>query len=104
MMNVSVRMDNETKKEFEKFCKDVGLSISSAFNLFAKKVIREHRIPFDISNEDPFYSEENQKLLESRISDMKNGINCSEHDLIEEWYEKNLDRRSMGRLFKSSKW
>ena len=37
MMNVSVRMDNETKKEFEKFCKDVGLSISSAFNLFAKK-------------------------------------------------------------------
>lgn len=83
MTNVSVRMDNETKKEFEKFCKDVGLSISGAFNLFAKKVIREHRIPFDITNEDPFYSEENQKLLESRIVDMKNGVNCSEHDLIE---------------------
>ena len=56
MMNVSVRMDNTTKKEFEKFCKDVGLSISGAFNLFAKKVIREHRIPFEISSEDPFYS------------------------------------------------
>jgi DNA-damage-inducible protein J len=51
--------------------------------LFAKKVIREHRIPFDISNEDPFYSEENQKLLVSRIEDMKKGINCSEHDIIE---------------------
>lgn len=102
-MNVSVRMDNETKKEFEKFCKDVGLSISSAFNLFAKKVIREHRIPFDISNEDPFYSEENQKRLELSIQHAREG-KLTEHDLIEEWYEKNLDRRSMGRLFKSSKW
>mgnify|MGYP002510985988 len=103
MMNVSVRMDNETKKEFEKFCKDVGLSISSAFNLFAKKVIREHRIPFDISNEDPFYSEENQKRLELSIQHAREG-KLTEHDLIEEWYEENLDRRSMGRLFKSSKW
>ena len=102
-MNVSVRMDNETKKEFEKFCKDVGLSISSAFNLFATKVIREHRIPFDISNEDPFYSEENQKRLELSIQHAREG-KLTEHDLIEEWYEKNLDRRSMGRLFKSSKW
>ena len=83
MMNVSVRMDNTTKKEFEKFGKDVGLSISGAFNLFAKKVIREHRIPFEISSEDPFYSEENQKHLLKNIEDMKNGINCAEHELIE---------------------
>ena len=83
MMNVSVRMDNETKIEFEKFCKEVGLSISGAFNLFAKKVVREKRIPFDISTEDPFYSEENQKILEKRIDDLKKGINCSEHELIE---------------------
>lgn len=83
MMNVSVRMENETKKEFEKFCKDVGLSISAAFNIFAKKVIRERRIPFDISNEDPFYSAENQERLVQRIADMKNGVNCSEHELIE---------------------
>lgn len=83
MMNVSVRMENETKKEFEKFCKDVGLSISAAFNIFAKKVIRERRIPFDISNEDPFYSAENQARLERRIADMKNGVKCSEHELIE---------------------
>lgn len=83
MMNVSVRMENETKKEFEKFCKDVGLSISAAFNIFAKKVIRERKIPFDISDEDPFYSAENQARLARRIADMKNGVNCSEHELIE---------------------
>ena len=83
MMNVSVRMENETKKEFEKFCKDVGLSISAAFNIFAKKVVRERKIPFDISNEDPFYSAENQERLAQRNADMKNGMNCSEHELIE---------------------
>lgn len=48
-----------------------------------KKVIREHRIPFEISSEDPFYSEENQKHLLKNIEDMKNGINCAEHELIE---------------------
>ena len=83
MTNVSVRMENETKKEFEKFCKDVGLSVSAAFNIFAKKVIREHKIPFEITNDDPFYSEENQRLLAKRIEDMEKGINCSEHELIE---------------------
>ena len=82
MMNVSVRMENETKKEFEKFCKDVGLSVSAAFNIFAKKVVRERRIPFDITNDDPFYSEENQKRLELSIQHAKEG-KLTEHELIE---------------------
>ena len=82
MTNVSVRMENETKKEFEKFCKDVGLSVSAAFNIFAKKVIREHKIPFEITNDDPFYSEENQKRLEIYIQHAKEG-KLTEHELIE---------------------
>lgn len=82
MMNVSVRMDNDTKKEFEKFCKDVGISISAAFNLFAKKVVRERRIPFEISDDDPFYSEENQKRLAISIQHAKEG-KLTEHELIE---------------------
>lgn len=82
MMNVSVRMENETKKEFEKFCKDVGLSISAAFNIFAKKVVRERKIPFDISNEDPFYSAENQERLALSIRHAQEG-KLTEHELIE---------------------
>lgn len=82
MMNVSVTMENETKREFERFCKDVGLSVSAAFNIFAKKVVREHRIPFDISNEDPFYSAENQERLELSIRHAREGL-LTEHELIE---------------------
>ena len=47
--NVNIRMDEATKKAFDKFCNEIGLSVSSAFNIFAKTVIREQRIPFELS-------------------------------------------------------
>ncbi len=46
--------------------------MSTAFIIFAKKVAREKRIPFDVSV-DPFYSEENMKRLEKIISDIDSG-------------------------------
>ena len=47
--NVNIRMDEATKRDFDYFCKEIGISVSAAFNLFAKTVVREHRIPFEIS-------------------------------------------------------
>jgi len=47
--SVSIRMDEETKKAFALFCDEIGLSVSTAFNLFAKTVVREQRIPFDLA-------------------------------------------------------
>lgn len=51
--NVNIRMDDATKKAFDAFCKEVGISVSSAFNLFARTVVREQRIPFEITTEVP---------------------------------------------------
>lgn len=51
--NVNIRMDEATKKAFEAFCDEIGLSVSSAFNIFAKTVVREKRIPFELSTETP---------------------------------------------------
>lgn len=51
--NVNIRMDEETKKAFDKFCEEIGLSVSAAFNIFAKTVVREQRIPFALSVESP---------------------------------------------------
>ena len=42
-----------TKMAFDKFCSEIGLSVSSAFNIFAKTVVREQRIPFEITTEVP---------------------------------------------------
>ena len=51
--NVNIRMDEATKIAFDKFCREIGLSTSAAFNIFAKTVVREQRIPFALTTEVP---------------------------------------------------
>lgn len=76
-------MDEELKKSMEETCAEMGLSMTTAFTIFSKKVSREKRIPFEISA-DPFFSENNMKYLEKVISDIETGqANLVEHDLIE---------------------
>jgi DNA-damage-inducible protein J len=82
-VNVNFKLDADVKKSMEQVCSELGLSMSAAFTIFAKKVGREKRIPFEVSV-DPFYSESNIRYLESIVQDMKNGkAHFSEHDLIE---------------------
>ena len=54
--NVSIRMDENLKKQFDAFCSEIGMSMTTAFCVFAKTVVRERRIPFeikaDVSNTD----------------------------------------------------
>lgn len=83
-VNVNFRLDEEVKKSMEQVCADLGLSMSSAFTIFAKKVSREKRIPFDVSI-DPFYSESNIRHLEKKMEEYKAGrLQLVEHELIEE--------------------
>jgi len=82
-VNVNFRLEAEDKKNMEQVCTELGLSMSAAFTIFAKKVGREHRIPFDVSV-DPFYSESNIKELKRRIESVRLGESTlEEHDLIE---------------------
>ena len=82
-VNINFKLDADVKRGMEKACKDMGLSMSAAFTIFAKKVSRERRIPFEISA-DPFYSEENMEELKRIIEDVKAGRNMAEHELIED--------------------
>ena len=82
-VNVNFRLDEEVKKSMEQACADMGLSMSAAFTIFAKKVGREKRIPFEVSA-DPFYSESNMAYLKNIVEEIKSGkAKLSEHDLIE---------------------
>ena len=74
--------DDTIKAKAESVCKAMGLSMSSAINIFLTKLANEQRIPFDVSI-DPFYSDEHIAMLERRIADIKAGKNISEHELIE---------------------
>lgn len=81
---VNFRMDEELKKSMEQTRKEMGMNMSTAFIMFATKVSREKRIPFEI-NVDPFYSESNMKHLKKVISDIESGrTKLGEHELVEE--------------------
>lgn len=83
-VNVNFRLDEDVKKSMEQACAELGLSMSAAFTIFAKKVSREKRIPFEVSV-DPFYSENNISYLEKKAADYKAGkLKFAEHELIEE--------------------
>ncbi len=81
---VNFRMDEDLKKNMEEICKDLGLSMTTAFTIFAKKMTREKRIPFDVSV-DSFYSESNMSYLKKVVGDIESGKSVlAEHKLIEE--------------------
>ena len=80
-VNVSLRMSEELKKNMETVCADMGITMSTAFTIFATRVVRDQRIPFEI-NADPFYSAKNMAHLDASIQEFKEG-KIVEHDLIE---------------------
>ncbi|MDR1194032.1 MAG: type II toxin-antitoxin system RelB/DinJ family antitoxin [Peptococcaceae bacterium] len=78
----SVRMDAEVKKQFDDFCDKVGMNTSTAFNMFARAVLRERRLPFDVTTEsDLFYSESNLAHLRRGVAALNSGRGV-EHDII----------------------
>lgn len=71
---LSVRMDEEVKRQFDAFCAEVGMNASVAVNLFAKAVLREGRIPFEIAvDPDPFFLPENQAALRRSKAQLEEG-------------------------------
>jgi len=81
--NVNIRMDENLKKQFDAFCSEIGMNMTTAFCVFAKTAVRQNRIPFEISAEsDPFYSEVNQARLKKSIADLNAGKG-KVHELID---------------------
>lgn len=81
-VNVNFRMDADLKREMEKVCGDMGLSITAAFTVFAKAVTRQRKIPFEVSA-DPFYSESNLAHLRRGVAALDAGKGV-QHELIED--------------------
>ena len=81
---VNFRMDEDLKQNMEQTCQELGMNMTTAFTIFAKKMTREKRIPFEVSV-DPFYSESNMNYLKKVISEIDSGkAKLREHELIED--------------------
>lgn len=86
MASVSIRVDDAVKKRAENICSELGMSLSTATNLFYKKLISYGGIPFELKV-DPFYSEENQQHLEKVIGNYQKGKSQLIHKEIKELEE-----------------
>jgi DNA-damage-inducible protein J len=79
--SITIRMDENLKKKAEMLFEDMGLNMTTAFTIFAKAVVRQGKIPFEIVA-DPFFSETNQARLLRSIAQLESGKGRI-HDLIE---------------------
>jgi DNA-damage-inducible protein J len=67
-------MDADIKKRFDAFCADAGMNATVAVNIFARAVLRERRIPFEITgSDDLFYSVKNQVQLKAAMEQAEAG-------------------------------
>lgn len=69
---VNIRMDEELKKNMEQLCHELGINMTTAFTIFAKKMTREKRIPFEVSI-DPCFDQSNIESLTFSSEHIDNG-------------------------------
>jgi DNA-damage-inducible protein J len=74
--NLNIRIDRDLKERAEAFFGEMGLTMTSAFNIFVRQSLRQGKIPFEISLSvpaDPFYSPENMKVLRQAMQEINEG-------------------------------
>ena len=83
MTQISFRLDDQVKSEAEALFGRLGLSLSTAINVFLRQCIAHRGLPFEVREEDPFYHPANQAHLMRAMEDWKNGAaNFHYHDLL----------------------
>ena len=70
-VNLNIRMDKDLKEELDALCKELGLTTSTAINIFAKAMVRKQALPFKLS-----LNKANKKALEA-IQNVEEGKNLS---------------------------
>lgn len=64
MTTISIRLDDDMKRELDEMCEEMGMNLTTFFTIYAKRALRDRKIPFEISAPaDPFHSERNQAQL-----------------------------------------
>lgn len=74
MTTISLRFDDEMKKQLDEMCAEMGMNLTTFFMVYAKKALRDRRIPFDITAPiDPFYSESNMAQIRKADEQVRAG-------------------------------
>ncbi len=74
MTTVSLRFDDEMKKQLDEMCAEMGMNLTTFFMIYAKKALRDRKIPFDIAAPtEPFYSEANMAQIRKADEQVRAG-------------------------------
>ena len=74
MTTVSLRFEDSMKHELDEMCSEMGMNITTFFMVYAKRALRDRRIPFDITAPvDPFYSKANMSRIEKAVGQVEGG-------------------------------
>lgn len=74
MTTISLRIDSKMKKELDEMCEEMGMNLTTFFMIYAKRALRERRIPFDIvAPKEPFYSKENTAVIQESKKQISEG-------------------------------
>ena len=74
MTTVSLRFDDEMKRQLDEMCDEMGMNLTTFFMIYAKKALRDSRIPFEVTAPlDPFYSYSNMEQLKKAKGQVASG-------------------------------
>ena len=74
MTTVSLRFDDEMKRQLDEMCDEMGMNLTTFFMIYAKKALRDRCIPFEVAAPlDSFYSNSNMEQLRKASQQIKNG-------------------------------
>ena len=90
----TVRMDADVKKKFDELCKDFGMSANTAFNIFARAVIKQERIPFEVESENQAVA---QRAWEAIERCRKNALANGTADMSMEEIDEEIRQFRAGR-------
>ncbi|MCD8122118.1 MAG: type II toxin-antitoxin system RelB/DinJ family antitoxin [Clostridiales bacterium] len=74
MTTISIRLDDDDKKELEEMCADMGMNISTFYMIYTKKALRDRCIPFEVAAPvESFYSDANVRQIKKADKQLKSG-------------------------------
>ena len=86
MAQINIRIDDNLKEKAEILFDELGLNMSTAFNIFIRQSIRQGGIPFEITTHvDPFFSESNMRTLKEADEGKFVSKSIEELKAMEKW-------------------
>lgn len=92
----SVRMDETLKKQFDGLCQEFGMNATTAINVFARAVVRQRKIPFEIASPETDITREGAMQAFQALRAQARDNDVSDLSLEEINEEINLARKEAG--------